>query len=160
MSITFFSFLDHYFFKRWKEIHIGDPLAEPHGITGEGVQINSNSSTCSLSSESSKARHSYSDTGQPFIMVISEDLWYSHCRLAFGSGPSTTCFNDFGLFRPRYPPCKANVLLLRRRGYLRCISIYAYLFGKIFLFFFPVNISKLYRKQNHFFYLSYKEHDT
>ena len=31
-----------------------------------------------LSSEGSLARHTYCDTGYPFIMVISEDPWHSH----------------------------------------------------------------------------------
>ena len=35
-----------------------------------------------LSSEGSLACHTYCDTGHPFIMVISEDPWYSHLLLS------------------------------------------------------------------------------
>ena len=35
-----------------------------------------------VSSEGSLAYHTYCDTGHPFIMVISEDLWHSHLMLS------------------------------------------------------------------------------
>ena len=45
------------------------------------------------------ACHTYYDTGHPFIMVISEDLWHSHLLPRFSSGAVTTCFYDLGLSR-------------------------------------------------------------
>ena len=36
-----------------------------------------------LSNEGSLACHTYCDTGHPFIMVISEDLWHSHLFPSF-----------------------------------------------------------------------------
>ena len=41
------------------------------------------------------ACHTSSDTGHPFIMVISDDHWYSHL-LPFSSRAVTTCFYDLG----------------------------------------------------------------
>ena len=49
-----------------------------------------------LSSEGSLAYHIYCDTGHPFKMVISKDLWHSHL---FCSGAVITCFNDICLSR-------------------------------------------------------------
>ena len=48
-----------------------------------------------LSSEGSLACHTSSDTGHPYIMVISDDHWYSHL-LPFSSRAVTTCFYDLG----------------------------------------------------------------
>ena len=48
-------------------------------ITGEGLQILTFARySWPLSSEVSLACHIYCDMGHPFIMVISEDPWYSH----------------------------------------------------------------------------------
>ena len=48
-------------------------------ITGEELQILTYARhSWPLSSEGSIACHTYCDTGLPFIMVISEDLWHSH----------------------------------------------------------------------------------
>ena len=47
-----------------------------------------------LSSEGSLAYHTYYDTGHPFKMIVSEDLWHSHM---FSSGAVITCFNDICL---------------------------------------------------------------
>ena len=47
--------------------------------------------------------HTYWDTGQPIIMVISEDTRDTHtCCRAFDIGAVTTCtcFMDLGVFRP------------------------------------------------------------
>ena len=53
-------------------------------ITGEGVQILSYAQhSWPLSSEGSLACHTYYDTGQPFMMVISEDPWHSHLLPSF-----------------------------------------------------------------------------
>ena len=44
-------------------------------ITGEGLQFSTYArNSWPLSSEGSLVCHTYSDTGNPFIMVISEDL--------------------------------------------------------------------------------------
>ena len=62
-----------------------------------------------LSNEEYLTCHTYSDSGQPFIMIISK-VTHTCCR-AFGSGAVTTCFNDFALSRrmiePWSPACKA-----------------------------------------------------
>ena len=48
-------------------------------ITDEGLQILTYARhSWPLSSEGSLACHTYCDTGHPFKMVISEDLWHSH----------------------------------------------------------------------------------
>ena len=48
-------------------------------ITCEGLQIMTNARiSWPFSSEGSLACHTYSDTGQSFIMVISDDPWHSH----------------------------------------------------------------------------------
>ena len=53
-------------------------------ITGEGVQILTYAQhSWPLSSEGSLACHTYYDTGQPFIMVISEETWHSHLLPSF-----------------------------------------------------------------------------
>ena len=66
-----------------------------------------------LSSEGSLACHTYCDTGQPFIMVISEDhlyLWPSiwhwscHCLFLDLSRPG---------IEPRFPTCEANALTFK-----------------------------------------------
>ena len=50
-----------------------------------------------LSSEGSLTCHTYCYTGQPFIIVISEDPRHPHCCRAFGGGAVTTstCFIKF-----------------------------------------------------------------
>ena len=68
-------------------------------IAGEGLQILTYSRhSWSLSSEGSLAWNTYYDTGHPFIMVISEDLFHTHtyCR-AFRGWAVTAWFNDLGL---------------------------------------------------------------
>ena len=48
-------------------------------ITDEGLQIlNYTQHLMPLSNEVSLACHTYCDTGHPFMMVISENPWYSH----------------------------------------------------------------------------------
>ena len=65
-------------------------------LAGEGLQILAYARYWwLLSSEGSLTCHTYCDTGQPFIMVISEVI-HTWCR-AFGGGAVTTCFNDVGL---------------------------------------------------------------
>ena len=44
-----------------------------------------------LSSEGSLACHTYCDTGDPFIMVISEDPWHSHLMPSGWQWSNTTC---------------------------------------------------------------------
>ena len=66
----------------------------------------------SLSSEGSLACHNYCDTGHPFIMVISGDLWHSH------SGTDPTWFYDLGLSwlgfeNPTNKACEVNALIHR-----------------------------------------------
>ena len=52
-------------------------------ITGERLQIlKYTRHSWPLSSEDSLACHTYCDTGHPFIMIISEDLWHSHLAIA------------------------------------------------------------------------------
>ena len=64
-------------------------------IAGEGLQIFIYARhSKSLSSEGSLACHTYCDTGHPFILVISENPWYSHLLPRFSSGAVTTWFND------------------------------------------------------------------
>ena len=46
----------------------------------------------SLSSEGCLACHTYSDTGHPFIMVISEVPWHSHLLPGVSNGAVTTFF--------------------------------------------------------------------
>ena len=85
-------------------------------VTGEGLQFFTNRHSWPSSSEGSLTCHTYCDTGQPFIGVISEDP----CCRAVGSGAVTTCFDDLGLSRQgielRYPACEASTLLLSHRG--------------------------------------------
>ena len=62
--------------------------------------------------------HTYCDTGQMFIMVISEDPWNSHLLPSVWQWSS----HDLGLSRPgiepQPPACEANGLPLRRRCWL------------------------------------------
>ena len=69
-------------------------------IAGEGLQI----LTCAWhawqwSSEGSLVCHNYCDTGHPFIMVISEDPWYSHPSLSVKQWSCHCLFDDFGVSR-------------------------------------------------------------
>ena len=57
-----------------------------------------------LSSEGSLTCHTYCDTGQPFILVISEDPWYLHLLPSVRQWCDTACFNDLGLSRPGIEP--------------------------------------------------------
>ena len=87
-----------------------------------------------LSSESSFFTcHTYSDTGQPFIMVISGKTHDTHtCCRKFSSGAVTTCYKD--LVRPRIesrsPACEDVVLneagndLFRERHHLYYYVLY------------------------------------
>ena len=69
-------------------------------ITGEWLQFFTYTRySWSLSSESSLTCLTYCDTGNPFMMVISEDPWHSHCCGAFSNRVLTTCFNDLRLSR-------------------------------------------------------------
>ena len=73
-------------------------------ITDEGLQILPYTwHSWKLSSGGSLTCHTYSDTDQTFIMLISEDITHTYCR-TFGSGTVTTCFNNFGLCRPGIQP--------------------------------------------------------
>ena len=88
-------------------------------ITGEGLQILTYARhSWSLSSEGSLTCHTYCDTVQTFIMVMSDDT--HTCCLAFGNGAVTACYNDLGLsqqeIEPRFPTCEAKALPLRHRG--------------------------------------------
>ena len=67
-------------------------------IAGEGLQILTHARhSWPLSNEGSLACHIYCDTGQPFIMVISEDPWHSQLLPNFwSSGAFTTCFYFLG----------------------------------------------------------------
>ena len=67
-------------------------------ITGEGLQsLSYTLHSWLLICEGSLECHTYCDTGQPFIMVISEDpSTHTYCR-AFGSGAVTTYIYDIGL---------------------------------------------------------------
>ena len=67
-------------------------------ITSEGLQILTNARHLwSLSSDCSLACHTYFDTGHPFIMFISKDLWHSQPCRTFDSGAVTICFYNLGL---------------------------------------------------------------
>ena len=74
-------------FGPWRIFHsFGDVT-----IAGEGIQILTYARHLGpLSSEGSLACHTYCDTGLPFIMVISEDLWHSQLFPNVGSGAVTT----------------------------------------------------------------------
>ena len=65
-------------------------------ITGEGLHILTYTwHSWALRNECSLTCLTYCDTGQPFIMVISEYLWHSFLLpIAFGSGAVTTCFRS------------------------------------------------------------------
>ena len=82
-------------------------------IADEGLQILTYARhSWSLSSEGSLACHNYCDTGHPYIMVISGDLWHSH------SGTDPTWFYDLGLSwlgfeNPTNKACEANSLIHR-----------------------------------------------
>ena len=52
-------------------------------------------------SEDSLACYTYCETGQPVILVISEDPWHSHL---LSSAWQCSCFNDLGLSRPGIEP--------------------------------------------------------
>ena len=65
-------------------------------IAGEGLQILTYAwHLWPLSSEGSLVCHTFSDTGHPFIMVISEDRTLT----PFGRGAVTTCLYDLDLSR-------------------------------------------------------------
>ena len=72
--------------------------------------------------------HTYCDTGQVFIMVISENPWHSHLFRMFGSEAVTTCFKDEGRSRPpiehRSPACKAHVLPLRNAAVIYLYNLW------------------------------------
>ena len=77
-------------------------------ITGEGLQILTYARHLwPLSSEGSLACHTYCDTGHPFIMVISEDLWHSHL---LPSVYQWSCHYLFLRLRSVRTPKLANVL--------------------------------------------------
>ena len=85
-------------------------------ITGEGLQILTfTPHSWPLSSEGSLTCHIYCDTGQPFIVVISEDSWHSQL---LSSDWQWNC-HYLGLSRPviepRSPACEANALPIRHR---------------------------------------------
>ena len=64
-------------------------------IAGEGLEIFTYAwQLWPLSSEGSLACHTYCDTGQPFIMVISEDPGHSRLCRALSSGSVTNCSKD------------------------------------------------------------------
>ena len=76
-----------------------------------------------LSSEGSFTYHTYCDTGQPFIMVISEDPWHSHLLPSVWKR-SCHCMckrlmsvptSQPGI-EPRFPACETNALPQRLRG--------------------------------------------
>ena len=104
-------------------------------IIGEGLQIwTFTRHSWPLSSASSFITgHTYCDTGQPFIMVISGKTRDAHtcCRM-FSSGAVTTCYKV--LVRPRIesrsPACEAVVLneagndLFRERHHLYYSVLY------------------------------------
>ena len=73
-------------------------------IADEGLQILTYAwHSWPLSSEGYLTCHIYCDTGQPFIMVISEDPWHSHLL------PSVWQWNFHYLFQ-RSLACEANTL--------------------------------------------------
>ena len=88
-------------------------------ITGEGLQILTYSRHLwPLSSECSLVCHTYCDTGFPFIMVISEEPWYSHllpsvlqwsCHYLFLRVRSV----EAGIRTPNLPLAGANALTHR-----------------------------------------------
>ena len=73
-----------------------------------------------LSSEGPLTCHTYYDTGLPFIIVISEDLWHAHLLPSVWQWSCHYIFYDSGLSRPgiepRSPACEANALPIRHRG--------------------------------------------
>ena len=72
-------------------------------ITSEGLQILTYARhSWPLSSKGSLACTPYCDTGHLFIMVISEDSWYSHYCQTFSNGSVTNCFYELGLTQLRF----------------------------------------------------------
>ena len=77
-----------------------------------------------LSSESSLACHTYCDTGQPFIMIISKDPWHSHLLPNVWQWSCHYLFQR--LFRPgikpRSPACQLNALPLCHLGVAKAMT--------------------------------------
>ena len=55
------------------------------------------------------------DTGQPFIMVISEESWHSHLLPSVWQWSCHYLFSDLSS-NPRFPTCEAKALPLSHRG--------------------------------------------
>ena len=85
-------------------------------ITGEGLRILTHAwHSWPVSSEKSLTCHIYCDTGQPFIMVISEDTWHSPVAERLAVELSLPVLSRPGI-EPQSPACEANYLPLRNRG--------------------------------------------
>ena len=77
-------------------------------------------------SEGSLVRHTYCDTGRPFIMVIPEAPWHS----PFGSRVLNAYFNELGLSRPEIEPQSlANVRKNIDFSKTYCIFVFGSLFS-------------------------------
>ena len=73
-------------------------LSHSRTITVKGLQILIYTRhSWPLSSEGYLTCFTYCDTGQPFIMVISEDPWRAHLLPSIWHRAVTTCFKDLGL---------------------------------------------------------------
>ena len=69
-------------------------------ITGEGLQMLSYArDSRPLSTEGSLSCHTNCDTGHPFIMVISEDPWYTLNSKPLAVELSLPYFNNLGVLR-------------------------------------------------------------
>ena len=79
-------------------------------ITDEGLQILTYTNWHSLPSndEGSLMCHTYSDIGQPSILVISKDPWHSYLLLSI---LQWSCFNNLGLSRPGIKPPAISCML-------------------------------------------------
>ena len=64
--------------------------------------------------------HTYCDSGQPFMMIISEDQLHSHLLPSFDRGAVTNFFKDLDLsqsgIETQSPACEEKALPLRIRG--------------------------------------------
>ena len=69
-----------YYSKRWRECsdRQNSICTDPHSDSNFLLVLSSSAAKWPLSRECSLACHTYRDTGNSFIMVISEDPWYSH----------------------------------------------------------------------------------
>ena len=82
------------------------------------------------SSEGSLACHTYCDTGNPFIMVISEDPWHSHLFPSIWQWSYHYLFWDLVLSRLGFEHPTFRLRgersnpMHHRRGHMKCLCIY------------------------------------